>query len=227
ELAGLADGLGGKLAGFVEAGGDRGDLALRELAGRRLDHLLLFAECEVHEITGCRRCGTMPGSGEGIIISDEPHGPPTDLPGMTFSGVLLRWRARAIRPFQPIARRAYGHQSGRQDAERRFRRHDGLRSGRDVDGRAVQGQAGRAGVGAGRVHADLLDESPARLRAARRRDQGKGVDTIACMAVNDVFVMDAWGKDRNVNGKVLMLADGNGEYTRALGLEMDGTKFGL
>src|SRR5690606_6829849 len=44
ELAGLADGLGGKLAGFVEAGGDRGDLALRELAGRRLDHLLLFAE---------------------------------------------------------------------------------------------------------------------------------------------------------------------------------------
>src|SRR5690606_35487525 len=57
--------------------------------------------------------------------------------------------------------------------------------------------------------------------------KAKGVDTIACMAVNDVFVMDAWGKDRNVNGKVLMLADGNGEYTRALGLEMDGTKFCL
>src|SRR5690606_27774329 len=57
--------------------------------------------------------------------------------------------------------------------------------------------------------------------------KAKGVDTIACMAVNDVFVMDAGGKDRNVNGKVLMLADGNGEYTRALGLEMDGTKFGL
>lgn len=55
----------------------------------------------------------------------------------------------------------------------------------------------------------------------------KGVDTIACMAVNDVFVMDAWGKDRNVGEKVLMLADGNGEYTRALGLEMDGSKFGL
>lgn len=55
----------------------------------------------------------------------------------------------------------------------------------------------------------------------------KGVDTIACMAVNDVFVMDAWGKDRNVDGKVKMLADGNGEYTRALGLEMDGSKFGL
>lgn len=55
----------------------------------------------------------------------------------------------------------------------------------------------------------------------------KGVDTIACMAVNDVFVMDAWGKDRDVGDKVTMLADGNGEYTRALGLEMDGTKFGM
>jgi glutaredoxin/glutathione-dependent peroxiredoxin len=55
----------------------------------------------------------------------------------------------------------------------------------------------------------------------------KGVDTIACMAVNDVFVMDAWGKDRKVGDKVRMLADGNGEYTRALGLEMDGSKFGL
>lgn len=55
----------------------------------------------------------------------------------------------------------------------------------------------------------------------------KGVDTIACMAVNDVFVMDAWGKDRGVGDKVSMLADGNGEYASALGLEMDGTKFGM
>ncbi len=55
----------------------------------------------------------------------------------------------------------------------------------------------------------------------------KGVDTIACMAVNDVFVMDAWGKDRSVGDKVRMFADGNGEYTKALGLEMDGTAFGL
>lgn len=55
----------------------------------------------------------------------------------------------------------------------------------------------------------------------------KGVDTIACMAVNDVFVMNAWGKDRNVGDKVMMLADGNGDYTRALGLEMDGRGFGL
>lgn len=54
-----------------------------------------------------------------------------------------------------------------------------------------------------------------------------GVDTIACMAVNDVFVMNAWGKDRKVGDKVVMLADGNGEYTRTIGLEMDGTKFGL
>ncbi|MEM9333693.1 MAG: peroxiredoxin [Pseudomonadota bacterium] len=56
---------------------------------------------------------------------------------------------------------------------------------------------------------------------------GKGVDTIACTAVNDVFVMDAWGKDRGVGDKVVMLADGNGDYAKALGLEMDGTAFGL
>ncbi len=56
---------------------------------------------------------------------------------------------------------------------------------------------------------------------------GKGVDTIACMAVNDVFVMDAWGKDRGVGDKVMMLADGNGDYAEALGLEMDGTAFGM
>ena len=57
--------------------------------------------------------------------------------------------------------------------------------------------------------------------------KGKGVDTIACMAVNDVFVMNAWGRDRNVGNKVLMLADGNGDYTRALGLELDATGFGM
>ena len=55
----------------------------------------------------------------------------------------------------------------------------------------------------------------------------KGVDTIACMAVNDVFVMNAWGKASNVSGKVLMLADGNGDYARALGLELDGRGFGM
>ena len=57
--------------------------------------------------------------------------------------------------------------------------------------------------------------------------KGKGVDTIACMAVNDVFVMDAWGKDRGVGSDVMMLADGNGDYAKALGLEMDATGFGM
>lgn len=57
--------------------------------------------------------------------------------------------------------------------------------------------------------------------------KAKGVDTIACMAVNDAFVMDAWGKDRGVGDKVLMLADGNGEFTRALGLELDASGFGM
>lgn len=56
---------------------------------------------------------------------------------------------------------------------------------------------------------------------------GKGIDTIACMAVNDVFVMDAWGKDRGVGEKVVMLADGNGDYARALGLELDASGFGM
>jgi len=57
--------------------------------------------------------------------------------------------------------------------------------------------------------------------------RARGVDTIACMAVNDVFVMNAWGKASGVGDKVLMLADGNGDYARALGLEMDATKFGM
>lgn len=57
--------------------------------------------------------------------------------------------------------------------------------------------------------------------------KAKGVDTLACMAVNDVFVMNAWGKSAHVDGKVLMLADGNGDYARALGLELDGRGFGM
>jgi len=55
----------------------------------------------------------------------------------------------------------------------------------------------------------------------------KGVNTIACMAVNDVFVMNAWGKASGVGDKIMMLADGNGEYAKALGLEMDGKAHGL
>ena len=57
--------------------------------------------------------------------------------------------------------------------------------------------------------------------------KAKGVDTIACMAVNDVFVMKAWGETGKAAGKVEMLADGNGEYARALGLELDASKFGM
>jgi peroxiredoxin len=57
--------------------------------------------------------------------------------------------------------------------------------------------------------------------------KAKGVDTIACMAVNDVFVMKAWGESSKATGKVEMLADGNGDYARALGLELDATKFGM
>ncbi len=53
-----------------------------------------------------------------------------------------------------------------------------------------------------------------------------GVDTIVCMAVNDAFVMGAWGADQNAD-ELLMLADGNGEFTAALGLELDGSGFGL
>jgi peroxiredoxin len=56
--------------------------------------------------------------------------------------------------------------------------------------------------------------------------KAKGVDTIACISVNDAFVMDAWGKAQNAE-EVLMLADGNGDFTKALGLELDGRGFGL
>jgi peroxiredoxin len=57
--------------------------------------------------------------------------------------------------------------------------------------------------------------------------KGKGVDRIVCIAVNDVFVMNAWGKSANVGEKIVMAADGNGEFTRALGLELDATGFGM
>ncbi len=63
------------------------------------------------------------------------------------------------------------------------------------------------------------------LRADEIR--AKGVGTIACLSVNDPFVMGAWGEAREVGDRVLMLSDGNGELTRALGLEMDGRGVGL
>ena len=56
--------------------------------------------------------------------------------------------------------------------------------------------------------------------------KAKGVDTIACMAVNDAFVMGAWGKAQNAD-EILMLADGNGEFTSAIGLELDASGFGM
>ena len=56
--------------------------------------------------------------------------------------------------------------------------------------------------------------------------KAKGVNTIACMSVNDAFVMGAWGKAQNAE-ELLMLADGNGEYAAALGLELDATGFGM
>lgn len=55
----------------------------------------------------------------------------------------------------------------------------------------------------------------------------KGVDAIACLSVNDAFVMNAWSKDQKVDGKVMMLADGNAEFSKAVGLTMDGTGYGM
>lgn len=57
--------------------------------------------------------------------------------------------------------------------------------------------------------------------------KAKGVDAVACMAVNDVFVMNAWGKASHADGKITMLADGNGDAARALGLELDASGFGM
>lgn len=55
----------------------------------------------------------------------------------------------------------------------------------------------------------------------------KGVDRIVCLSVNDAFVMGAWGEDQQVGDSIVMLADGNGEFTQAMGLVMDGSGFGL
>jgi peroxiredoxin len=57
--------------------------------------------------------------------------------------------------------------------------------------------------------------------------RAKGVDEIVCLSVNDAFVMGAWGKDQGAGGKVRMVADGNGELTKSLGLEMDASGFGM
>lgn len=57
--------------------------------------------------------------------------------------------------------------------------------------------------------------------------KAKGIDEIACTAVNDAFVMGAWGKASSAGDAVTMLADGNGDFAKAVGLEMDGSKFGM
>ena len=69
-------------------------------------------------------------------------------------------------------------------------------------------------------HLPGYKEKAAEMRA-------KGVDAIACVSVNDVFVMNAWGKDQQVGEDVIMLADGNGAFANAVGLVMDGSGFGL
>ena len=56
--------------------------------------------------------------------------------------------------------------------------------------------------------------------------KAKGVDSIVCLSVNDAFVMAAWGADKNAE-ELIMAADGNGDFTKAMGLEMDGSAFGL
>lgn len=57
--------------------------------------------------------------------------------------------------------------------------------------------------------------------------KNKGVDAIACLSVNDAFVMGAWGEQQKAGDKIMMLADGNGDFTRAVGLELDGSRFGM
>jgi glutaredoxin/glutathione-dependent peroxiredoxin len=63
--------------------------------------------------------------------------------------------------------------------------------------------------------------------AAAEALKQKGVDTIACISVNDPFVMGAWGKDQKTDDKVMMLGDGNGDFSQAMGLTMDASKSGL
>jgi len=57
--------------------------------------------------------------------------------------------------------------------------------------------------------------------------RAKGVDSIVCLSVNDAFVMKAWGENQGVGDDIVMLGDGNGDFTKAVGLDMDGSKFGM
>lgn len=55
----------------------------------------------------------------------------------------------------------------------------------------------------------------------------KGIDQIVCVSVNDAFTMNAWAKDQNIDNEVMLIADGNGEFTKSIGMELDATRFGL
>lgn len=57
--------------------------------------------------------------------------------------------------------------------------------------------------------------------------RARGAEVIACLSVNDAYVMGAWGRDQKATGKIVMLADGNADFTRALGLELDLSKYGM
>ena len=57
--------------------------------------------------------------------------------------------------------------------------------------------------------------------------KARGVDVVACISVNDYFVMKAWAKDQGIDGEVVMLADGNGDFAKAVGLQLDGSGFGM
>lgn len=57
--------------------------------------------------------------------------------------------------------------------------------------------------------------------------KAKGVDVVACTSVNDYFVMKAWAKDQGISDEVVLLADGNGDFAKAVGLELDGTGYGM
>ncbi|KAF0117172.1 MAG: AhpC/TSA family protein [Hyphomonadaceae bacterium] len=57
--------------------------------------------------------------------------------------------------------------------------------------------------------------------------KAKGIDAIACTAVNDVFVMGAWAKDQGIKGEIIMLADGSANFAKAIGLDFDGSAFGM
>jgi peroxiredoxin len=65
------------------------------------------------------------------------------------------------------------------------------------------------------------------FRDKAKEIKAKGIDTIACLSVNDAYVMGAWAKDQGVGDDILMLADGSGDFTKKVGLEMDASKFGM